>query len=149
MMTNDVLHYAQHGLLATDVALALVRIGTGTFFAISGFNKLFNKERHKSLLGNLAKNHIPYPQFNQWWVPGWEFVAGLTLALGFMASFSAMVLMIICLVACCCEAKQRVEAYHPINFGDRIADYLYLPEVLYLFLLAVSVLAGAGAFSII
>ena len=41
-----------------------------------------------------------------------------------------------------------MENYHPINVGDRVADYLYLPEVLYLVLLAVTVLAGTGQFSL-
>lgn len=144
----DIIHIAAHGLLAPDAALALTRLCVGTFFAISGFNKLFNVGRHNSLTANLRKNHIPALGIMQWFVPGWEFASGLMLALGFLSAFNAAVLMIICIVACCCEAKAKVAAYHPINRGDWVADWLYLPEVLYLFLLAVIVLAGTGQYSI-
>jgi putative oxidoreductase len=144
----DILHIAAHGFDAKDMALAIVRITIGTFFAISGFNKLFHEERHASLTANLKKNNIPCLAIMQWWVPGWEFLAGLMLVAGMMSAFAASVLIIICLVACYCEAAEKVEKYGPINFGDRIADYLYLPEVLYVILLSVTVLAGTGKYSL-
>lgn len=144
----NLIHIAAHGFDATDAALALVRIGTGTFFAISGFNKLFNASRHEALTNNLRKNGIPAIPFMRWWVPGWEFLSGVWLAIGFLTAFNAGVLVIICMVACMCEAKAKVESYKPINAGDRLADYLYLPEVLYLLLLAVNLLAGTGKYSL-
>lgn len=144
----DLLYTAAHGIAAPDAALALVRVATGTFFAISGFNKLFHHQRHLSLTANLVKNKIPCIPLMQWWVPSWEFVGGLLLAIGFMSAFAASVLTIICIVACMCEARTRVEAYHPINTGDRVADYLYLQEVLYILLLAVNILAGTGKYSV-
>lgn len=144
----SVLTLAAHGLSAPDAALTIVRVAIGGFFAISGYNKLFNPGRHASLLANLTKNHIPCLPLMQWWVPGWEFAGGLMLASGLMSAFAAGVLMIICLVAVCCEARDKVNAYHPINEGDRVADYLYLPEVLYMVLLAVTILAGTGRYSL-
>ena len=143
-----IVYTAAHGFGAQDLGLAIIRIGVGVFFAISGFNKLFNPGRHQSLTNNLTKNGIPCVWFMQWWVPGWEFVSGVFLAIGFMTAFNAGVLFIICVVACACEARRRVEAYHPINFGDRIACWLYLPEVMYLFMLAVNILAGTGVYSV-
>lgn len=144
----DLITVAAHGINAPDAALAVVRVSIGSFFAISGYNKLFNPGRHQSLLSNLTKNHIPCLPLMQWWVPGWEFFGGLMLSVGLMSAFAAVVLAIICAVAICCEAREKVENYHPINPGDRVADYLYLPEVLYLILLAVTVLAGTGQYSI-
>lgn len=136
------------GLNAHDAGLAIVRIAVGVFFAISGFNKLFHAGRHASLCANLTKNKIPCVWFMQWWVPGWEFVSGIGLALGFLSVFNAVVLLIICLVAFACEAKSRVLAYNPINKADVVCDYLYLQETLYMFMLAVTLLCGPGAYSV-
>lgn len=137
-----------HGLGAHDAALASVRIGAGVFFAISGGNKLFVASRHASLRDNLERNRIPFLKFMEWWVPFWEFVAGLMLAIGLLTAFSAAVLLIICLVACHCEAREKVAKYQPINRFDTVADYLYLPEVLFVLMLLVNILAGAGAYSL-
>jgi putative oxidoreductase len=151
---NDLLQLAAHGgahlnaQVAQDAALAVVRISVGGFFAISGFNKLFVPKRHAALVGNLTKNRLPKPDLLSWWVAGWEFLAGSMLALGLFSAFAAGVLMIICLVACHAEAAEKVAKYGPINFGDKIADYLYLPEVLYVVLLAVNIIAGTGAYSL-
>lgn len=147
-MIEQALQIAAHGAGATDFALALVRVGTGMFFMLSGFNKLFNAGRHAAIVETFKKDHVPFIAFNQWWVPSWEFAAGLLMVVGLFSAFAAAVLIIICAVACYCEAKERVAAYAPINGGDRIADYLYLPEVLYVLLLSVNVLAGTGRFSL-
>jgi putative oxidoreductase len=137
-----------YGFNAPDVALFVTRATVGIFFAISGFNKLFNPARHQSLVNNLTGNHIPDVKLMQWFVPFWEFTGGLMLAIGLATVFSAGVLLIICLVACECESAKRVEAYKPINAGDKVADYLYLQEILYMALLAVNVLAGSGKYSV-
>lgn len=142
------LSFVAHGLGAHDLALALTRIGVGTFFTISGYHKLVNTERHQRLFRTLVADKVPFPTFNQWWVPCWELIAGLWLAIGFVTAFSAGVLIIICLVATACEACAKVESYNPIDWADRLDDWLYLPEVLYVFLLAVNMLAGGGAYSI-
>lgn len=147
-MIEQVLTYAAHGAGLTDAALAIVRIGTGLFFMLSGYNKLFNHERHATLVQTFYKDRVPFIPFMQWWVPLWEFFGGLMLAVGLFSAFAAFVLLIICCVACYCEAGERVAAFKPINRGDAIADYLYLPEVLYVFLLLVNVLAGTGSYSI-
>lgn len=144
----DLTYLAAHGFDAKDLALAIVRVTIGLFFAISGFNKLFHPARHASLKANLEKNRIPCVTLMQWWVPGWEFIAGAMLVIGMMSAFAASVLIIICLVACYCEAGEKVKRYKPINTGDRVADYLYLPEVLYIILLSVTVLAGTGRYSL-
>lgn len=144
----DLLTLAAHGLDAKDVALTVVRVAVGGFFAISGYNKLFRPDRHASLLANLTKNHIPCLPLMQWWVPGWELGGGLMMVVGLMSAFAAGVLLVICAVACACESRVKVEAYHPINGGDRVADYLYLPEVLYAILLSVTILAGTGRYSL-
>lgn len=131
---------AQGSLGASEAAGAVLRASVGTFFAISGWNKLTNKERHAGLLHTLEEDRIPFPRFMQWWVPGWELAAGVMLAAGVAKNFAALVLLIICLVACMAEARGKVESYKPINAGDRVADWLYLPEVLYVLMLVAALL---------
>lgn len=145
---NGLLTLAAHGFGLHDLALAVVRVAVGSFFAISGYHKLFNTTRHSGLVRTLTKDRVPAVPFMQWWVPGWEFVAGIMLAVGLLTAFSASVLAIICIVACVCEASERVEQYQPIDAADTIDDYLYLPEVLYLVMLAVTILAGTGRYSV-
>lgn len=144
----QLLEWLIYGFDAPHVALFLTRVSVGVFFAISGYNKLFNAGRHQALVNNLAGNHIPNIKLMQWFVPFWELTSGLFIAIGLATVFNALVLMIICLVACGCEAQRRVAAYKPINTGDKVADYLYLQEVLYMILLAVNVLAGSGKYSV-
>ena len=124
----DVLH---NGLAVPDIASYVLHTSMGVFFACSGYNKLTNPSRHKTFVDTLKADKIPFLRFNEWWVPGWEFIGGVSLALGFAPAASAFVLLVICLVACMAEGKSRVESYHPINGEDRVADWLYLPEVLY------------------
>lgn len=136
------------GIVPIDVPLAAVRIAAGLFFAISGYNKLFNEGRHARLTKTLIDDHIPWIGFMQWWVPVWELAAGVMLALGFLTPFAAFVLSIICVVACRCESKAKVESYNPINAADRVDDWLYLPEILYLCILSLSLFGGGGDYSL-
>lgn len=144
----ELVRFAQHGLQAPELSLALARVGLGVFFACSGYNKLFNPGRHAAIVETFKRDHVPLIGFNQWWVPSWEFVGGLLLVLGLFTSFAAFVLSVICGVACLCEARARVDAYQPINRLDRVADYLYLPEVIYLGTLLALCFGGGGAFSL-
>lgn len=142
------INIALNGLNAPDAGLAVARAAAGTFFAISGFHKLFNKDRHARLVQTLTEDKVPAVWFNQWWVPFWELTAGTMLVLGLGAVFAAGVLTVICTVACIAEAGKRVEAYKPINAADRLDDYLYIPEVMYLILLVVFLVTGPGAYSL-
>jgi putative oxidoreductase len=147
-LMNLMVDFAKNGLGASDVGLLLARGAAGSFFALSGYNKLFNKGRHETIVETLKADKVPCVPFMQWWVPGWEFVGGMMLLAGVFPAFAAMVLSVILFVACCAEAKGRVEAYKPINAGDRVDDYLYLPEVIYLVPLFVVVMCGGGKFSV-
>lgn len=136
------------GLGSPDVMLAVTRVSMGLFFAISGAHKLFNRERHAGLVKTLKEDKIPAVGFMQWWVPGWEFTAGLAMIVGLASVPAALVLSCIMCVACWSEAKPKVDSYQPIDAADRLDDYLYLPEVLYLVLLSVTIISGPGAYSL-
>jgi hypothetical protein len=44
--------------------------------------------------------------------------------------------------------RQRIKLYMPIDRGDRVGDWLYLPETLYAVMLIMVVSAGAGPYSL-
>ncbi len=129
----------------TEEAIGMARIALGTFFACSGWNKVMCPKRHASLVETLKRDHVPLLKINEWWVPWWELIGGAALIVGLVPVFNAAVLLCICMVACLAEAKERVHAYSPINKADEVADYLYLPEVVYIFPLLVIIASGGGA----
>lgn len=145
---NTIIKLMSHGFQNPDVALFLSRAVVGIFFTMSGMNKLFVASRHQSLVNNLTKNGIKPLAFMSYWVPFWEFASGIMVTIGLLAPFNAGVLLIICIVACTCELRERVAAYKPINTADEIADYLYIQDVLYMALLAVVIFAGSGRYSV-
>lgn len=120
----------------TDIALTLSRIAVGSFFMHSGYHKLFNAERHRTFVDELKSLGVPALGFNQWWVPLIEFSAGAAVLIGLLAPLAALGLLVIILVAMATSGRQRVNLYKPIDRGDRIDDWLYLPETLYAFYVA-------------
>jgi hypothetical protein len=46
------------------------------------------------------------------------------------------------------SGRVRIKGYQPIDRADRIDNWLYLPEVLYAFMLIIFVSAGAGPYSL-
>jgi putative oxidoreductase len=132
----------------TDLALTLNRIAVGSFFMHSGYHKLFNAERHHTFVDELKALGVPAVGFNQWWVPLVEFSAGAAVLIGFLAPLAALGLLVVILVAIATSGRERIKLYKPIDRGDRIDDWLYLPETLYAFMLIVIVSAGAGPYSL-
>lgn len=136
------------GLGSGDGALTVMRVGLGVFFSLEGGYKLFNPTRHASLVETLREDKIPCVALTQWFVPGVEFLAGGALVVGLMTPLAALGLFIICLVATCTDAIWRVPRMNPLGRGDAVAKILYLPEVLYLLMLGVLILLGAGPWSL-
>ena len=131
-----------------DLAITLSRIAVGTFFMLSGYRKLFNAERHRSIVDELKALGVPAVRFNQWWVPLVEFAAGGAVLIGLLAPLAALGLLVIIVVAIATSGRQRIKLYKPIDHADHIADFLYLPETLYAFMLIVVISAGAGPYSL-
>jgi uncharacterized membrane protein YphA (DoxX/SURF4 family) len=92
----------------------------------------------------LRKLGIHAVGFNQWWVPSVEFAGGLAVAIGLLAPLAALGLLAISFVAIATSGPQRIRVDKPIDRADRIDDWLYLPEILYVFMLILVVSAGAG-----
>ena len=136
------------GFGSSDLAITLNRIAVGAFFMLSGFRKLFNPERHRSIVDELKALGVPAVGFNQWWVPLVEFSAGAAVLIGLLAPLAALGLLVIIIVAMATSGRQRLKLYKPIDEADRIDDWLYLPETLYAFMLIIIISAGAGPYSL-
>ena len=132
----------------TDLAITLNRVAVGAFLMLSGYHKLFNAERHGSIVDELKALGVPAVGFNQWWVPSVEFAAGGAVLVGLLAPLAALGLLVIIIVAIATSGRQRIKLYKPIDESDRIDDWLYLPETLYAFMLIMIVSAGAGPYSL-
>ena len=137
-----------NGVGWTDIALTLNRIAVGAFFMLSGYHKLFNAERHRLFADELKALGVHAVGFNQWWVPLVEFSAGGAVLIGLLAPLAALGLLVITIVAISTSGRQRIKLYKTIDEADRIADWLYLPETLYAFMLIMIVSAGAGPYSL-
>jgi uncharacterized membrane protein YphA (DoxX/SURF4 family) len=137
-----------NGVGWTDTALTLNRIAVGAFFMLSGYHKLFNAERHRLIADELKALGVHAVGFNQWWVPLVEFSAGGAVLIGLLAPLAALGLLVITVVAISTSGRQRIKLYKTIDEADRIADWLYLPETLYAFMLIIIVSAGAGPYSL-
>ena len=136
------------GIGSTDLALTVIRVAVGMFFMFSGYHKLFNPQRHHALVEELTALHVGAIRINQWWVPFVEFAGGAAVFIGFLTPLAALGLLVIVLVASVTSGRTRVSDYQPIDRADRIGDWLYLPEILYAFMLIMFVSAGAGPYSI-
>jgi uncharacterized membrane protein YphA (DoxX/SURF4 family) len=136
------------GADAPEAALTLNRVALGTFFAISGYHKLFTASRHATLARTLQDDGVRAVPVMQWLVPGVEFSAGWALLLGLLSALAAFGLFVVCLGAVALDARKRVETWAPIDRADWLGDLLYLPEALYCVGLAVVMLAGPGPWSL-
>lgn len=137
-----------HGVLSTDHALLTLRCFVGTFFALAGAHKLTVPERRHMLFITLLQTKIPYPRFNVVWVPLVELVGGALLVIGLCAPLAAALLLILMIVAVYVTGRARVAAYNPLDFSDRLDDYLYLQEPCYGLMVFAVMAAGAGKFSL-
>jgi uncharacterized membrane protein YphA (DoxX/SURF4 family) len=129
-------------------AIAAMRFALGSFFVLSGFHKLTNKERHKTFVETLAALGIPRIGIFQWFVPGVEFLGGLGVAFGFLTPLAALGLLVICAVALLTSSPAVIASYKPIDRADRVDDWLYQPELIYALMLLYFIAAGAGPVSI-
>ena len=137
-----------NGVGNTVVFYLVARVATGFFFVFSGYHKLTNAKRRATFIATLQACHVPFIPVMQWFVPGVELFGGLGVAFGLLTPLAALGLATICLVAAYADGMRRVKTWGAIDRADVIDDVLYLPEVLYILLLALFVANGAGPFSL-
>jgi putative oxidoreductase len=127
-------------------AILLVRVSIGLFFAISGANKLFVAGGTKPVYDTLVKAKVPFPRMTAYFVSGVEFVCGSLLTVGFLSSLACVALLIDMIVATVTNAVSTMpKGLSPISWLD---DFLYLPEVLYVFFFIWLICSGPGSFSV-
>lgn len=136
-----------HGFGATDAALLLNRLVLGVFFAISGFHKLFVRSRHAEFRKTIAKAGVPLIGVMEWFVPAVEFLGGLAVAIGLLSPLAALGLLAVSAVAVLTTGGDKLPK-EPLDAADTFDSVLYLPEVLYIAMAALVVLAGPGAYSL-
>ena len=137
-----------HGLGLLGVSLAVNRAAVGVFFAISGYHKIFNRQRHAALVATLTEDGVVLVPINQWFIPLVELIGGVAVVAGFFAPIAALLLIAICAVATCVDGVKRIKAWGPIDWADWCDDLLYLPEVLLGVMLIVVIGAGPGGLAL-
>jgi putative oxidoreductase len=127
------------------LGILLARIAVGLLFLLSGRGKLFVPERRQQMRQTLIEAHVPFPEFNAVFVSIVEFVCGLLLVLGALTLLACAMLGCAMMIAIPTTAIRNIKASCPINW---LAEFLYLPEVLYLVILLWLFLSGPGWFSV-
>ncbi len=129
-------------------AILLARVSLGVFFAISGANKLFVMRQQDANLmyETLVEAKVPFPHLMTYFVSGVEFVGGSLLTVGFLSSLACVALLVDMLVAILTTKLSAMpKGFSPLHWLDA---FLYLPEVLYVFLFIWLISSGPGKFSV-
>jgi putative oxidoreductase len=127
-------------------AILLVRILLGLFFAISGANKLFVPSRTHAMYETLLEAGVPLPRVMTYFVSSVEFIAGCLLIIGFLSSLASLALLGDMLVAILTTKLSGLP--RGASFPNRLDDFLYLPEVLYVLFFIWLLCSGPGKFSL-
>ena len=131
-----------------ETALAISRVAVGLFFLLSGYHKLFDAQRHATLILTLRSAGCNTSAFFSGCCRGAEFSGGLAVAVGLLSVPAALGLLIISIGATVSDGIKRIGDWRPIDKADFLDDMLYLPEVLYALLLLCVILAGPGPYSV-
>lgn len=139
----------REGLAQPDLASFVLRLNVGVFFAISGFNKLTCPICHGYLKSNLERSMLPSCGGAMvWWVAGWEFLAGVFLALGLFTGAAAFILFVVCMVAFIVSHKRKIEKKNPVHAMDAATEYLCMFDVLLATMLLAIMFNGPGVISL-
>ena len=124
--------------------ITAVRVLIGIFFCISGGAKLLVPSHFSMMEHTLAESHIPLPHASALFVSLVEFASGAGLIIGLLTPLCALLLIIDMIVAIATNRVHSIQASTPLAWLD---DFLYLPEVLYVMILAWLIFSGPGRYS--
>lgn len=127
------------------VAIVLARVAVGLLFFLSGRGKLFVPKRRDQMRQTLIEAHVPFPDLNAVFVSTVEFVCGLLLLIGALTPLASAMLGCVMVMAIMTSAIRNIKA--PCLLGW-LAEFLYLPEVLYLVILIWLFFSGPGWLSV-
>ncbi|MDP0522206.1 DoxX family protein [Serratia marcescens] len=128
------------------IPLAIMRIALGVFFFASGFNKIFVPESQAMMLETITEAGIPFPAFMALFVAGSETLFGLLMTVGFLTRLSALVLMIISLVALFTVGLRHIPAN--LNLLTWYSWLFYQPESAYIVICLLLFVLGGGPLSV-
>jgi putative oxidoreductase len=123
------------------LGILIARLSVGLLFLLPGCGKLFVPERRQQMRQILIDAHVPFPEFNAVFVSTVEFVCGLLLVLGALTPLACALLGCVMIMAIATTAIRNIKASSPLNW---LAEFLYLPEVLYLVILIWLFFSGPG-----
>lgn len=127
------------------LGILVARVAVGLLFFLSGRGKLFVPERREQMRQTLIEAHVPFPDLNAVLVSTVEFVCGLLLFIGALTPLACAMLGCVMIVAIATSGIRNIEAPCPLGW---LAEFLYLPEVLYLVILIWLFFSGAGWLSV-
>jgi putative oxidoreductase len=127
------------------VAIILARVAVGPVFFLSGRGKLFVPARRDQMRQTLIEARVPFPDLNAVIVSIVEFACGLLLVIGALTPLASAMLGCVMLVAIMTSALRDIKASCPVGW---LAEFLYLPEVLYLVILIWLFFSGPGWLSV-
>lgn len=131
---------------ACFLPLTLMRIALGLFFFASGFNKVFVPENQALMLETLTTAGIPFPHIMAVFVASCETLFGLLLTVGLITRLSALVLMIISLVALFTVGLHAIpDNLNPLTWYSWL---FYLPEASYIVIALMLMVQGGGPLGI-
>jgi putative oxidoreductase len=127
--------------------ILLARVSMGLFFAISGWNKLFQVANWNGLVAGMVATGLPYPEFLSAFLASVEFYGGSLLTIGFMSTFWAIALAFAMIVAI---VTVEIPMVIPPGLGplDWLDWFLYLPQVMYVLIFLWLIIRGPGPHSV-
>lgn len=127
------------------MGILVARVAVGLLFFLSGRGKLFVPERRDQMRRTLIDAHVPFPDLNAVFVSTVELVCGVLLLFGALTPLSCAMLGCVMIVAIATSGIPNIKASCPIGW---LAEFLYLPEVLYLVILICLFFSGPGWLSV-
>ena len=127
------------------IGILLARLAVGSLFFLSGRAKLFIPERREEMRQTLIEAHVPFPDLNAIFVSTVEFVCGFLLVIGALTPLASVMLSCVMIMAIPTSAIRNIKASCPVAW---LAEFLYLPEPLYLVILIWLFFSGPGWLSV-
>lgn len=145
-MYSRIVHYFIFHKQSKIISLFLFRVFIGAFFFSSGFAKLFIQQNQMAMLETMIHAGIPYPNIMAVVVAGLETFGGVLLILGFLSRFFSLMLFVISLTALLTVGLGQIPP--GLNILAWYSWLFYLPETLYMLILASLIIEGGGPFSL-
>ena len=127
------------------IGMLLARLSVGPLFAISGGSKLFVPARRQQMRDTLREAGLPAPELSAAVISSVECVFGALLAIGFLTPICCLMLGGVMVGALKTTVLPGIKAK---SMTAWLGEFLYLPEVLYLVILAWLFFSGPGWLSV-